>query len=66
MKKIIITIIIILLFLYISMEVIELVNHRCECDKPIAEEIKKEHHSEYVDYASVEATQRRRGLMIID
>ena len=33
--------------------------------EPVIEQV-KEHQSEYVDYSSVEATQRRRGPMIIE
>ena len=34
--------------------------------EPIGREYEEEHNSQLVDYSKVEATQRRRGLMLIE
>lgn len=66
MKKIIIKIIIVLLLIYIGMSIFEMIDCYKESKQVEVQTIVEEHQSEYVDYASVQATQRRRGLMIID
>ena len=65
MKKILIYIIITALLLYFAVSVYETLNKPCGCEQEEVVMEVEENNSEYVDYAKVEATQRRRGLMKI-